>query len=115
MLEKSNIIHKPGFYYNMDILHERNDVHEGKLVTGSFAAKCIVERNNDNDVELSKHFIYSSINEIWSELIKYRNGEKQTKAMMVKEHDRLVDILHLFSFETPILSSLQHTKNNIHP
>ncbi len=97
MLEKSNIIHKHGFYYNMDILHERNDIHEGKLVTGSFAAKCIVERNNENDVELSKHFIYSSINEMWSELIKYRNGEEQTKAMMVKERDRLVDILHKYN------------------
>ena len=95
VVEKSNAIHKRGFYYNMSMLHERNDIYEGKSITATFVAKCIVERNNNNNIGLSKHFLYSSINEIWSELTKYKNGERQKKPMIVKEHDRIIDILNM--------------------
>ena len=90
--EKSNII-KNGIYYSMNVLHERKDVHKGKLITATFNANCIVERNNVLGVELSKHFLYSSIDKIWDEITKYKTGVKQKKPIIVKEHNRLLDIL----------------------
>ena len=117
VFEKSNIIHKRGFYYNMSMLHERNDIYEGKSITATFVAKCIVERNNNNNIGLSKHFLYSSINEIWSELTKYKNGEKQKKPIIVKDHDRVMEILNKYNQNNTITNTYYvapKVENTIH-